>query len=121
MRILLVDDHPLVRRGLAKMLGDEEINICGEAADGKEAIEKCLALSPDVILMDVSMPIMTGIEATRQIRRLSPSTKIIILSMHNSPQIEAAAKEAGANAYLTKTMTIEVINKTIRDVLKSEG
>ena len=102
--ILLVDDHPLVRRGLRAML-DEYFAICGEAENGKEAIEMAQSLNPDLVLMDVSMPVLDGLEATRHIRTLLPKTKILILSMHEGAQIEASAKSAGAHGIISKTAT----------------
>ena len=85
-----------------------------------EAVERAKQLLPDIILMDISMPEMNGIEATKQIRSLSPTTKIIILSMHDSPQVQAEARSAGADAYLTKTATAAEITRTIRKVFDGE-
>ena len=103
-KILLVEDHEIVRRGLYDLIdGHSGWKVCGEAGNGKEAIEKVLALNPDLVLIDLSMPIMSGIEATKQIRRLCPSVKIVIVSMYDSQRIMAA--EAGANAYVTKCRT----------------
>jgi DNA-binding NarL/FixJ family response regulator len=116
LKILIVDDHPFVRKGISAIV-DSEFEVCGEAADGKEAVEKVLALRPDLVLMDVSMPGMSGIEATRQIRSLSPTTPIIILSMHDSRQIELEAKQAGAYAYFTKTTPQEEFCQKIREAL----
>jgi DNA-binding NarL/FixJ family response regulator len=120
-RILVVDDHDLVRSGIINLLQGEDWIVCGEAGNGKEAIEKCLALHPDLVLMDISMPKVNGLEATKEIRQLMPSAKIIILSMHDSPQIEVQMKKAGANAYLTKTTTPEKLKETIRRVLDNHG
>lgn len=88
-KILVVDDHPLVRRGLINSLeGNAEWEVCGEATNGREAISEFLRLQPDLILMDISMPEMNGIDATSEIRRLSPRTKIVIFSMHDSLQVQ---------------------------------
>lgn len=118
VKILVVDDHHLVRRGLVSSLGENaRWAVCGEATNGKEAISEFLRLQPDLILMDISMPLMNGIEATREIRRLSQSIKIIILSMHDSPQVQAEARGAGADSYFTKTATTTEITRTVLIVL----
>ena len=103
-RILIVDDHEIFRRGLRSLLESrEEFDISGEAANGLEAIEKARQLQPDMIVMDVSMPQMDGLQATRLIRREVPGAKILILSQHDSPHMLAAALDAGASAYVTKS------------------
>jgi two-component system, NarL family, nitrate/nitrite response regulator NarL len=119
IQILLADDHELVRKGIRALFdGIPEWQVRGEAANGKEAVEKALELKPDLILMDISMPIMNGIEAARQIRRFQPTAKIIILTMHDSPQIAEQARHAGASACLVKTGSLEDLRNTIATVLK---
>lgn len=93
-------------------------HICGEAGNGKEAVEKVLVLKPDLVLMDVSMPLMNGFEVLREIRRLSPGTKTIILSMHNSPQMRETAERAGARAYVAKSSSAEDLRDTIPHALE---
>ena len=116
-----MDDHEVVRKGIKYLLeGQSGWTTCGEAGNGQEAIEKVLELKPDLVLMDISMPIMNGIEATKQIHRLSPSTKIVILSMHDSAQIAEQVKQSGANAYLIKSSSAEKLRATIAEVLQSE-
>jgi two-component system response regulator NreC len=115
-RILLVDDHAVVRRGLKGFL-EAKWDICGEAEDGKEAIEKAISLKPDLILMDVSMPNMNGIEAARQIRQLAPEIKIVIFTMHDSRRIAQQAQEAGADAWLVKTCGFDQLTKTLDGLL----
>ena len=116
-RILIVDDHPLVRRGTVSFLGsDRRFEICGEACDGKEAVEKALALKPDVILMDVTMPVMNGLDAARAILRASPGMRIILLTMHDSSQIAAHAKAVGAAGYVLKSSASEVLVEAINAV-----
>jgi two-component system, NarL family, nitrate/nitrite response regulator NarL len=115
-RILLVDDHEVVRKGIRQML-EGRWDICGEAANGQEAIEKARALKPDLILMDISMPIVNGIEATRRIRKLGVTTKILILSMHDSAEIAKELKNAGANACLTKTCRADILLETVQALL----
>jgi two-component system, NarL family, nitrate/nitrite response regulator NarL len=118
-RILIVDDHEIVRSGLRRLVERQSgWEVCGEAVNGKEAIEKALALNPDLVLMDISMPVMSGIEATRQIRELSPVTKIVIVSLHDDESIAAEAKNAGADAYVVKACPSEILLKTIETVLQ---
>jgi DNA-binding NarL/FixJ family response regulator len=103
-RILIVDDHEIFRRGLRSLLESRpEFEILGEAGDGLQAIEKASELKPDLIVMDVSMPQLDGLQATRQIRKKLPQTKILILSQHDSSHMLSAALEAGANGYVTKS------------------
>ena len=117
-RILIVDDHEIVRSGLRRLVERQSgWEVCGEAVNGKEAIDKALALNPDLVLMDISMPVMNGIEATRQIRRLSPVTKIVIVSLRDDKSITAEAKNAGADAYVVKACASEILLQTIAAVL----
>ena len=90
--------------------------VCGEAANGQEAVEKTLQLKPDLVLLDVSMPIMNGLQAAKVIRQVSPTTKIVILSMHDSAQIVKESKLAGAHAYLTKACAPDELRTVIVDV-----
>jgi len=117
IRILLVDDHEVVRTGVKSILSTiKSCEVCGEAENGQEAIEKTLQLKPDLVLMDISMPKVNGLEATKLIRKMRPITKIIILSMHDSPQIANEAKLSGADAYLTKTSLSGQLEFVITDV-----
>ena len=121
-KILLVDDHAIVRSGIRSLLNAApEFVICGEAANGGEAIKQVIALGPDVVLMDISMPIMNGIEATRQIRRLSPATKVVIVSMHDSAQIGKQVKEAGAQGYFTKSGNFQELRQIILETVSEHG
>jgi PAS domain S-box-containing protein len=104
MRILIVDDHEFVRRGVRSVLsGQNGFDICGEAVDGRDAILKARELHPDVITMDISMPQLNGLEATREIHNILPDTKVIILSQHDVPEMMNQARRAGANAYVVKS------------------
>src|SRR5208282_324497 len=103
-QILIVDDHDFVRRGLRSLLSTRpEWTICGEAADGLEAIEKAKALRPDVVLMDVSMPRMNGLEASRVIRREVPETKIIIVSQVDPGIVSQKTRREDVTAYVAKS------------------
>ncbi len=103
IRVLLADDHAILRQGLATLLEQEPgIVVVGEAADGQEAIDLALALRPDVVIMDVSMPRLSGVDATRRITQQMPEVKVIGLSMHEDPKIASELHDAGAVAYLTK-------------------
>jgi DNA-binding NarL/FixJ family response regulator len=104
VRILVVDDHPVVRRGIRTLLGGRgEWEIVDEAQDGVEAVEKANRLKPDVILLDVSMPRMDGLEACRQIRKNVPQSEILMVTQHDSPQMMREAIEAGAKGYVVKS------------------
>ena len=121
VRVLMVDDHPLVREGLRGVLeGYEQLRVVAEAADGHEAVQLAAELRPDVIIMDVNMPILDGIEATRLITRTCPSMTVIGLSVHQSQQIERSMIEAGAVAYLTKDVAGERLYSAITSALEKK-
>jgi len=104
MRILVADDHEVVRRGLQALLeAHPGWEVSGEAADGREAVEKARQLKPDVVIMDISMPILNGLEATRQILKLNPTARVLILTMHESDQIVREVLDAGARGYVLKS------------------
>jgi signal transduction histidine kinase/ActR/RegA family two-component response regulator len=121
-RVLLVDDHAVMRQGLAALLeGYDDIEVVGEAADGKEAVEQARTLKPDVILMDINMPGMNGIEATRMIHSESPRTRIIGLSINDGAASAGPIKEAGAEAYLNKSSSSDIILQAIRRGVGGSG
>lgn len=104
LRILIVDDHELVRRGLRSILVTRpEWEICGEAADGSNAIEKARELKPDIVLLDITMPHVNGLDAARIIRRDVPRAKVIILSQYDESEMRSRAFEAGAQGYISKS------------------
>ena|ERR1700726_173676 len=104
LRILLVDDEKMVRSALQRLLSPHsEWKVVGEAADGLEAVSKARDLKPDVVIMDVTMPEMNGLEATPEIKKVTPSTEVLIFTQHDSNQIVREAQKAGASGYLLKS------------------
>lgn len=104
VRILIADDHALFAEALTiALMGDEEIAVVGVGRNGVETIELAERLRPDVVLMDVHMPLLDGIEATRRIRRRAPSARVVVLTSDDSSDVKVAALEAGASEFLTKT------------------
>jgi DNA-binding NarL/FixJ family response regulator len=110
VRVILADDHTLVRSGIRSLLEGAGIDVIGEAADGQQLVTMAAMLDPDLVFVDVSMPIVNGIEAARQLRQQSPDLKIVMLSMHTEPQYVNEATAAGANGYVLK-------DSAFRDVL----
>jgi DNA-binding NarL/FixJ family response regulator len=105
-RVLIADDHTLVRRGMRAILEmHPEWEVCGEASNGPEAVRKAKEMLPDVIIMDISMPGPSGLDATREIREALPQTGVLIVSMHDSRELVLASREAGARGYLSKSET----------------
>lgn len=120
VRVLLADDHRMLRESLRRSLADLGIDVVGEAGDGREAVEQAAALRPDVVLMDVTMPVLDGIEATREIRDTLPDTAVVILTMHSDDEMVVRAIRAGASGYLVKDCSIDEVATTIRRVAAGE-
>ena len=122
IKVLIVDDHRVVREGLSAILQSKEsIQVLGEAQDGQEAVEKARSLLPDVILMDVSMPKMTGVEATRIIKREFPHIGIIALTMYEEQQYIFDLVRGGATGYLLKDSDSDQIVKAIQSVYRGDS
>ena len=120
IRVMITDDHPVVREGLSAMLSrEQDIEVVGEAVNGREAIEKARNLKPDVVLMDLRMPEVDGVEAMRQIRVDNPDIKFIVLTTYDNDEYIFRGIEAGARAYLLKDSPREEMFRAIRVV--SEG
>ncbi len=121
VRIMLADDHTIVRQGLARLLEDHQgLKVVGEAINGQAAVEKAMKLKPDIIIMDIAMPRMNGIEATKRIRKQLPETKIIILSMYSHEHYIHELLECGVSGYLLKDSGGRDIIKAIDSAMKNE-
>ena len=104
LRILVADDHEIVRRGIRALLENHEPwEVCGEARDGHEAVEKALQLKPDVVILDIGMPLLDGLETTRQMLQHDPHVKVIVLTISDSDQVIREALEAGARGFVLKS------------------
>jgi len=117
--IVFADDHVLVASGIATLL-EEEFDLLGTASDGRTAVELTQRLHPDVALLDISMPLMNGLEAARAIRATVPSTKIVILTMHSERAFVAEAMRAGASGYVLKQSVAGELNDAIHGVLRNQ-
>jgi DNA-binding NarL/FixJ family response regulator len=115
-RLLLVDDHKLLRQGLRRAVEEAGFEVVGEAGDGEEAIRLAIELQPDLVLMDVTMPVLDGIEATRRLRVSAPEARVVILTMHGEEETIAQALRAGAVAYLLKDCSTDQVAETLRAV-----
>jgi DNA-binding NarL/FixJ family response regulator len=115
VRVLVADDHQIVRQAVRKLLETErQVVVVGEAADGRQAVALSGELAPDVVLMDVAMPGLNGIEATRQIVRRSPTPRVVALSVHDDPRTVRACISAGATAFVPKTCGLEELTRAIQ-------
>jgi DNA-binding NarL/FixJ family response regulator len=116
-RVLIADDHAMVREGLHWALEHAGYEVVGEAADGEEAVELADALRPDIVLMDLSLPVLSGVAATKRIRSLVPSARVVVLSMLSDETAVSSALAAGAVGYLVKDSTTAEIVTALRDVI----
>jgi DNA-binding NarL/FixJ family response regulator len=115
--VLLVDDDPRVRHGIARML-EGHCQLCGEAENGAEAVWMVRELDPDVVLLDVRMPVMDGTETARAIHQISPATKIVLISVDDSPHIGSLVKLAGADGFVSKNCGSKVFTESIDRILR---
>ncbi|MCI0387716.1 MAG: response regulator transcription factor [Acidobacteria bacterium] len=114
IRILLADDHDMTRRGVREMLsGYEGLDVCGEASEGREAVRLAEELKPDIVMLDLDMPELSGIEATRQIKKILPETEVLIYTMHDAEQLIRRALAAGARGFVLKS---DIYNKLIEAI-----
>ena len=117
-KVLIVDDHAFIRRGVQGILrSDPEWQLCGEADNGNDAIRLTNELNPEAIVMDVSMPGLNGVEATRVIRKTNPNVKILLLTLHESAELVRSAFQAGVNGYLLKTDAEQELVRALHVVL----
>jgi len=122
IKVLVVDDHAMFRQGIRALLeGCEDVEIVGEATEGREAIEKVLQLAPQVVLMDIAMPVMGGLEATRRIQKESPNTKVLVLTQYEDSEYILSLLRAGAKGYISKTATASELISAIRTVYQGES
>src|SRR5882724_3720717 len=122
IRVLLADDHTVVRQGLRALLAaEEEIEIVGEAENGRQAIQLVKKLLPDVAVIDIAMPVLNGLEATRQITRSVPATKVLILSSYSDDEYVQQLTEAGAAGYLVKQTAANDLLKAIREAQRGNA
>lgn len=120
-RVLIADDHPLFAQALRHALTDWQFNVLEPARNGAEAVELAARERPDVVLMDIHMPVLDGIRATRRVRAISPATRVVAITSDDAPAISAAARDAGASMVLLKTCAAEhlldAVNRMAAEVL----
>ncbi len=121
IQVLIADDHQYVRRGLRRLLQNtEDMQVVGEASNGEEAVELTEKLRPDVVVMDISMPKLDGIQALKRIRKQKIPTRVIILSMHTEIDIMRTAMQQGAHGYVLKRMAAQELTTAIRAVWRGD-
>ena len=121
LKLLLADDHEIVRQGLRAMLeAQRDCQVVGEAADGRQAVTMTKELNPDVVILDIGMPSLNGLEATRQILKMRPQTKVLILTMHESDSVIREVLDAGARGYILKNAMDLELGAAVRRVVAGE-
>ena len=122
VRVLVADDHALIRQGLISILeGHDEFEVVGQAGDGNEAVEQALATRPDVVVLDLGMPRLNGLEAARRIRKALPRTRILVLTMHDDEEYVLRTVRAGASGYLVKDGATSELVAALRAVSAGQG
>jgi len=119
LKVLIADDHAIIREGLRSLLENKGIQVMDIAKNGREAVEKAIALKPDIVMMDISMPDLNGVEATARIREEVPQTRVIALSMHSSKKIIDKMFDSGASGYILKESAFDEIYDAIQEVLRT--
>ena len=117
-RVLLADDHALIRQGLKALLESQGFQVVGEASDGQATLRSAEMTHPDVAILDISMPVLNGIDAARELKKSSPKTKIILLTQHDEDQYVTEALRAGAKGYVLKSQAAEDLVQAIREVCR---
>lgn len=120
IRTVIADDHEIVRQGLKNLLQGEDCEIVAEYSTGREAVEGAKALKPDVVIIDISMPDLNGVEATQQIAKLVPQTKIVVLTMHDSEELARKVLEAGARGFVLKSDAVRDLANAVKSVVKGK-
>jgi DNA-binding NarL/FixJ family response regulator len=120
LRILIVDDHEALRTGVRTVLEAHGLDICGEAANGLEALQKAIQLQPDLVILDITMPVLDGFSAAREISKRLPRTGILLLSMHESASMVNVAKSSGARGYVAKSEGIGRILKAVDAIAQNQ-
>jgi signal transduction histidine kinase/ActR/RegA family two-component response regulator len=121
-QILIADDHEMLRRGVRNTLqAQPDLEVCGEAVDGQDAVDKVRALRPDLVILDINMPVLNGLVAVRQILRYSPNTKIVIFSVHDSDQTRQEIRAVGAHGFVSKDKDSRDLLRVVREVLNSRN
>ncbi|MFQ5965814.1 MAG: response regulator [Candidatus Scalinduaceae bacterium] len=119
--VLLADDHPIVRKGIKALLDvQDDINVIGEAKDGREAIEKAKQMVPDLVIIDIMMPDLNGIEALREIKRAIPETKVLVLTMYDDEDFINQTLQSGASGYLLKESAVSDLISAIEAIMKGD-
>jgi DNA-binding NarL/FixJ family response regulator len=118
-RVLIADDHEAMRRGLKAAMSSAGLQVCGEAANGREAVERTIELKPDLIILDLTMPVMGGFDAAREIRKKAPSVKVVVFTMHDSQQVRDETVRIGVHGLAVKSEPLAKLLGAIRTALEA--